>query len=195
VSVFHLDWDGRRIVSNASLGTDHGAAGPLFIFGKMVSGGVLGDDYTLDTSMTYEDNLDFQIDFRQVYGSMLEQWLCVSSSDTQNALQKNYETIPIIDPLACSGTAVKEKIRKGAFSLQISPNPAHLLTNIEFVTNDPVQIELLTSAGQVIRNLKSISTGRENRIIQMDVSALTSGQYFLRVSSRRFAETRPLIKI
>ena len=186
---------GRRIVSNASLGTDHGAAGPVFVFGKMVSGGVSGTDYKLDTSMTYEDNLNYQVDFRQLYGSLLEQWLCVSASDTQNALQKNYTNIPIIDSLACSGTAIKENIKASAFRLQVSPNPAHLLTNLEFVAKEPVKIELVATTGQVIHQSNTHSSGRETKIIQLDLSSLVPGHYLVRVSSRSFSETKALIKM
>ena len=35
---------GRRIKSNASMGTDHGAAAPMFLFGKHVKSGVLGQE-------------------------------------------------------------------------------------------------------------------------------------------------------
>jgi hypothetical protein len=145
--------------------------------------------------MTYEDNLDYQIDFRQVYGSMLEQWLCVSATDTRNALQKNYSGIPIIDSLACGSTATKEKNKFGAFRLQISPNPAYQSTNLQFTSKEPVKIEMISATGQIIMQSSSLSNGQEAKIIQLDLSSLVSGQYFVRVSSRSFSESKTLIKM
>ncbi|MEL6559336.1 MAG: DUF1501 domain-containing protein, partial [Bacteroidota bacterium] len=65
---------GRRIISNASLGTDHGSAAPLFVFGNAVRGGVLGSNPVIDFNAMYDDNIAMQYDFRQVYASVLSQW-------------------------------------------------------------------------------------------------------------------------
>ncbi|MEY4892602.1 MAG: hypothetical protein RIQ34_1214, partial [Bacteroidota bacterium] len=43
---------GRRIKSNSSSGTDHGAAAPMFLFGKSVEAGMLGVNPTLPTTAT-----------------------------------------------------------------------------------------------------------------------------------------------
>ncbi|MBA2761564.1 MAG: DUF1501 domain-containing protein, partial [Segetibacter sp.] len=68
---------GRRIKSNASGGTDHGAAAPLFVFGKNVLPGVIGNTPVIPTSASVNDNIPFQYDFRSVYATLLENWLCV----------------------------------------------------------------------------------------------------------------------
>ncbi|NQZ75135.1 MAG: DUF1501 domain-containing protein, partial [Ekhidna sp.] len=65
---------GRTILSNASNGTDHGTAAPMFFFGNAVRGGVVGDNPVIDRSMNYEDNLPHQFEFRQLYQSVLDQW-------------------------------------------------------------------------------------------------------------------------
>src|SRR6185295_2882052 len=41
---------GRRIKSNTSIGTDHGAAAPMFLFGDQVVPGVLGNNPALPTN-------------------------------------------------------------------------------------------------------------------------------------------------
>jgi len=61
---------GRRIKSNASGGTDHGAAAPLFLFGKNVRGGVFGDNPTIPTNVSLGDNVPYQYDFRTIYNSI-----------------------------------------------------------------------------------------------------------------------------
>jgi uncharacterized protein (DUF1501 family) len=68
---------GRRVAENASEGTDHGAAAPLFLAGGRVSAGLA----TKHPSLTDLDDGDikFQTDFRQVYATLLERWLGWSS--------------------------------------------------------------------------------------------------------------------
>ena len=64
---------GRRIAENASHGTDHGEASPLFLIGGGVKGGVYGA-YP-DLAQTNEGNVRFQTDFRSVYATILERWM------------------------------------------------------------------------------------------------------------------------
>jgi len=79
---------GRRTKSNGSLGTDHGAAAPLFVFGKNVRPGIIGNNPTLPTNATVNDNIPYQYDFRSIYASVLKQWFCVNATDLQTAAEK-----------------------------------------------------------------------------------------------------------
>lgn len=64
---------GRRVGENGSLGTDHGAAAPLFVAGPAASGGLHGEHPSL-TELTRGD-LQFHTDFRSVYATLLKRWL------------------------------------------------------------------------------------------------------------------------
>jgi uncharacterized protein (DUF1501 family) len=64
---------GRRVAENASRGTDHGTAAPVFVIGGGVKGGVYGEHPSLDALDA--GNLRFTTDFRGVYATMLEKWL------------------------------------------------------------------------------------------------------------------------
>lgn len=64
---------GRRVPENASRGTDHGEASPLFLIGGGVKGGIYGA-YP-DLSSTNDGNVRFQTDFRSVYATILERWM------------------------------------------------------------------------------------------------------------------------
>jgi len=69
---------GRRVKQNASGGTDHGTAAPMFVIGTGVKGGVHGTH----PSMTDLDNgdLKFTTDFRSVYATILDQWMSAPSN-------------------------------------------------------------------------------------------------------------------
>jgi len=68
---------GRRVKQNASQGTDHGCAGPMFTFGPMAKPGVYGTHPSL-TKLDQGD-LVYTTDFRSVYASVIEQWMQADS--------------------------------------------------------------------------------------------------------------------
>ncbi len=81
---------GRRVAENASAGTDHGAAGPMFVCGGRVQPGIVGDHPSL-TDLD-DGDLNFQVDFRSVYATILKDWLGV---EPEPILGGSYDTIPL----------------------------------------------------------------------------------------------------
>ena len=71
---------GRRITDNGS-GTDHGAGGVAFAVGEHVKGGFYGEYPSLEPGQQEEGgNLKFNLDFRSVYSTILEDWLGLDSN-------------------------------------------------------------------------------------------------------------------
>lgn len=64
---------GRRVAENASAGTDHGAAAPLFLSGPVKKAGLVGEHPKFDK--LDDGDLIHHTDFRNVYASLLEEWL------------------------------------------------------------------------------------------------------------------------
>ena len=71
---------GRRIRANDSLGTDHGTAAPLMVFGTCLNSGILGNTPELPDNPSQSDGVPMQFDFRDVYGSILSDWFDVEIS-------------------------------------------------------------------------------------------------------------------
>jgi uncharacterized protein (DUF1501 family) len=71
------------VKQNASGGTDHGTAAPMFLVGPKVKPGVFGDHPSL-TDLDQGD-LKYGIDFRSVYASVLEDWLKAPSEKVLRA--------------------------------------------------------------------------------------------------------------
>jgi uncharacterized protein (DUF1501 family) len=82
---------GRRVAQNASNGTDHGTAMPLFIAGGKVKGGIYGEH----PSLTDLDNGDLKhaIDFRSVYATVVEKWL---GRSTTGIIAGNFDTVAFV---------------------------------------------------------------------------------------------------
>lgn len=74
---------GRRVEENGSGGTDHGTAGPVFVIGDGVKGGLYGDHPSL-TDLD-DGDLKYTVDFRQVYATVLEDWLGMPHGDVLGA--------------------------------------------------------------------------------------------------------------
>jgi uncharacterized protein (DUF1501 family) len=86
---------GRRLAQNGSSGTDHGVAAPMFVIGGGVSGGLYGE-YPSLTDLSSGD-LKMKVDFRQVYATVLDDWLGMSPT---NVLGGSYAQLPLFAPTA-----------------------------------------------------------------------------------------------
>jgi len=81
---------GRRVADNASGGTDHGTAGPLFLLGRSLQPGLHGKHPSLED--LDEGDLRFTTDFRSVYSSVIENWFGLPS---ERILGAKYPTLPL----------------------------------------------------------------------------------------------------
>ncbi|MCP3857114.1 MAG: DUF1501 domain-containing protein [Actinomycetia bacterium] len=91
VTVMTFSEFGRRGKENDSRGTDHGNGGSLMLIGDSVSGGLHGDHPNLG-DLDSRGNLKTSIDFRQVYGTVLERWL---DADPGQVLGRDYAMLPL----------------------------------------------------------------------------------------------------
>jgi len=112
VSAFHADltaygmadrvliatWSefGRRPQENASGGTDHGTAAPVFLIGDPVKGGLYGQTPSL-SKLDSSQNVSFNVDFRSVYQEILTSHLGVDGPDVLGA---SFDRLPFIRPAA-----------------------------------------------------------------------------------------------
>jgi uncharacterized protein (DUF1501 family) len=82
---------GRRVAENASGGTDHGAAAPLFVLGGGVKPGLYGT-YPSLTNLQ-DGDIRFNTDFRSVYATALEKWL---GAPSEQVLGRKFPLLPFI---------------------------------------------------------------------------------------------------
>jgi uncharacterized protein (DUF1501 family) len=91
VAVLMFTEFGRRVEENGSLGTDHGTATPMFLFGKhdRIKGGFYGQPPSL-TDLD-DGNLKMTTDFRRVYATAIKEWLGYDDADT--VLKGRFDTL------------------------------------------------------------------------------------------------------
>lgn len=90
VAVMCFSEFGRRVQENASDGTDHGTAGPMFLAGAGVRSGLTGSHPQLN-DLT-DGDLKHHTDFRQVYAAVIEKWFGTSS---EGILKKAYKPVDV----------------------------------------------------------------------------------------------------
>jgi uncharacterized protein (DUF1501 family) len=83
---------GRRVKENGSRGTDHGTSEPQFIIGGKVSPGLYGQ-YPSLSDLDSSGNLKYNVDFRQTYASVLEDWFGI---DQTQVLGSKYDKLTVI---------------------------------------------------------------------------------------------------
>jgi len=189
---------GRRIKSNASLGTDHGAAAPVIMFGKHVKNGILGQSPDIPADIQVVNNIPFQYDFRSVYSSILQQWFCVKSPELENVLLQNYQALPLIQGGPCGlPEDIKETNENSQqLTLKMSPNPYAINATVQFSTmGGNTMVQLIDSLGQVIKVLtnRNYEAGTYNIDIYND--GLPASVYFLRLQNNSLQKVITIVKV
>lgn len=82
---------GRRVPENTSLGTDHGTAQVNFVIGNGVKGGMYGTPPSL-SNLVLDGNLENTTDFRQVYATLIDEWL---GADSAKVLGQKFKTLGV----------------------------------------------------------------------------------------------------
>jgi hypothetical protein len=188
---------GRRIASNASLGTDHGAAAPMILFGKNVKKGILGKNPEIAAEVSAITNIPFQYDFRSVYATVLEKWFCVKQPAIDSLLLKNYQSLPLIKGGPCG---LEEDIDNNndlsdGLTLKMSPNPYSGSGSIQFSTmGGYTMIQQIDAMGRVVKVHTRQSYDAGVYTLNVNDDALGSGTYFLRLQNGSLQKVIRIIK-
>jgi uncharacterized protein (DUF1501 family) len=191
---------GRRVKSNSSVGTDHGSAAPLFVFGKPVDGGVLGDNPTIQPVATVNDNVPMQYDFRSIYSTILEKWFCVPKATVQGLFPPNVngqiQDLPLIKGNTCKG-GTQTPSPSGSTLITNYPNPFTNKTTIEFNTDGGhTLIQIMDTTGRLLVNLLETEFPTASRqTVVFDGSHLPTGIYYARLQNGTKQQVRPMMKV
>jgi hypothetical protein len=188
---------GRRIKSNASLGTDHGAAAPLILFGKHAKKGILGNSPDIPADIEVVNNIPFQYDFRSVYASVMEQWFCVKQPALDAIMLQHYQSLPLITgPCGVPDDPDDTNNTSNNLVLKMWPNPYSTTATIQFsTTGGPTMIQQIDALGRVIKVLtnQDYNPGTYNLDIYND--GLSSGIYFIRMQNKAFQKVINVVKM
>lgn len=189
---------GRRIVSNASGGTDHGAALPMFVFGNPVRPGMVGTNPVISPTSTANTNLPMQYDFRSVYASILQDWFCVPSADLSKVLLNNYQVLNVVDPWDCNrppGIRLRDQ-EAGEPLLEIYPNPFVERTKIRFYADGGYTlIQIFDEEGHLVSTPIDNEMPLGEHTIDLDLGHAKTGMYFCRLQSGANQQVKTMVKV
>ncbi len=172
---------GRRVIENASEGTDHGTSAPVLVFGSQTNGGVFGVDPDLQ-NLDENGNLAVQFDYRQIYTTLMANWFGLNASTVNNVFNGDFQTIPFVQQALGS----KPSIGPNGFRLNPAyPNPFNPTTMISFTlpAMSNVSVRLFNLKG---RELQTHHLGKKKpgkHFYKLDGRNLASGNYILQVEA------------
>jgi hypothetical protein len=183
---------GRRIISNASVGTDHGAAAPLFVFGSKVLPGLLGTNPQIPVGANVNDNLPMQYDFRSVYASLLQDWFCVDDNDIYNTiLLQNFQMLPLVNAADCATGIHEINSKAGVTLISNYPNPFTSSTNITFTTaGGHTLVQIFDGSGQLMRTLIDQDMQQGVYSVNFENQNYSTGVYYARFQNGVIQQVR-----
>jgi len=187
---------GRRIKSNASVGTDHGAAAPVFVFGSKVNPGITGANPTIPANATVNDNVPMQYDFRSVYATILQNWFCVDTTTLQTIMLQNFQQLGLCVNGSCK-TGGGTGSSSGTNLISNFPNPFAQTTTISFTTKGGhTLVQIIDALGRVLQTPvdRDYSTAGTYQI-SFDSYGLPSGVYYLRLQNESNQQVKPMLKV
>ena len=176
---------GRRAYSNDSLGTDHGTASPVVLFGSGLNGGIYGTNPGLGEDDLRHGNLQYNIDYRQIYTSVVKDWF--GASETAMAATGFDEWVSSRLPLIKGVTGIDEFNHLEKINdLNIFPNPAISEVNLNFylVHKGNVTIYIYNSEGKLIYQKEEYKNFGKNHVI-IPLHDMNPGNYFVRIKNSK----------
>ncbi len=169
---------GRQIASNGSFGTDHGDAAPLFLFGKCINSGIIGPNPQISNQINPQAGVTMQIDFRDVYASILKDWFEVPVSSIQNLFE---HTISFVQVLSGCSVGLNEEETAELKNI-VFPNPTPSNCTLKINTLDErVEVLIYDLNGQIVKEIGSNNLIAGLHLIPCETNDLSPGSYLIQV--------------
>lgn len=188
---------GRRIIGNASLGTDHGSALPMFLFGSKVIPGMLGTNPAIPPNAGVNTNLAMQYDFRSVYASVLKDWFCLTPQEMDAVLLDTFQPLDLIDPAGCLGTDIREANQgAGELLLEAYPNPFVERTTLRYTTaGGRVLVQVFDEQGRLVRTVVNHEPAPGTYTAEVYLGGQPTGLYYTRLQNGSRQQVRAVVMV
>ncbi|MFT4663374.1 MAG: hypothetical protein ACI8YQ_003140 [Polaribacter sp.] len=184
---------GRTIFENGSEGTDHGTGAPIMLFGGTnLGGGFHGTPPTL-TGIGPSEDPAFSVDFRSVYATILQDWLCTDPTVTDFVIGEPTETIDGLVPTGISSVGSNETAALLGHNSSAT-NPGYIDIKYSIFRRGTVRIRILDASGQSLRTLMNEFKERGSYIMDFDPAPLflPSGNYIYQLDTGGRIYDRPI---
>ena len=170
-----------------------GAAAPLFLFGKNVIPAVLGNNPAIPANATVNDNIPMQYDFRSVYASLLENWLCVKNADLQQIMLKNFQNLNIVNSASCK---IVDPNVSGKSYLEIWGTPFTQSTKIVYKTDGGhTLLQIFDTMGRLIKTAVDADLAAGSYNYTFNGGTLPAGIYYARLQNGATQQVKAMVKV
>ncbi len=175
---------GRTIYENASLGTDHGTGGPMFLFGPAgLDQGFVGTPPDLNQVDPYADPLS-TTDFRDVYATVLQDWLGTDPDFVDFTLGGKHVRINGLVPAAPAPVGSNGDCALLGHN-PLPTDPGAIEIKYSMMRGGNVRLQITDAAGHVLRTLVSEFKERGSFTVKFKPSDwfLAPGDYVYRLQT------------
>lgn len=168
---------GRTINENGSMGTDHGRGTHSLLFGGGLGSGFEG---------TYQDlsNPNYSVDFRNLYATILQDWLGSEPDMIRYVMGREFEPITGLVPAATPTIGINaEEILLGHNAHPASSDFVEIKYSLSRAGD--MRLDLLSTSGEVLRNLATgyRAQGSHIHVIEKSALYLAPGVYRYRLTT------------
>jgi uncharacterized protein (DUF1501 family) len=187
---------GRQIKENASYGTDHGTSTPMMLFGPCLKGGIIGDNPEIPSRVRSQEAIPMQYDFRNVYGSILMDWMGASEDAVRDILFDDFRYMSLLECTPTS-TSTDETLRDETFELTYYPNPFQDWVQVEFTcAHENIRLSIYDALGRELKVLFNQKLAAGQHRARFDGRDLPAGTYYCRIQGSGLRQlTKSLIKV
>lgn len=184
---------GRQIASNASYGTDHGDAAPMFLFGSCLDFQIMGPNPTVSDTIVNQAGIPMDIDFRDIYASVLRDWFGVSTANIESLFEHTVTFYPLLG--ACN-LSINEEEEISKDQAIIYPNPAGANATVRFASmNEWVKIEVYDMQNRKVLDVYDGNLAQGRRDIPMVTNNLPSGSYVVLIRKESGTVHSTLVRV
>jgi uncharacterized protein (DUF1501 family) len=183
---------GRRIVSNASGGTDHGAGAPVILFGTQLVGGMYGTNPVIGANLTNGSNIPMQHDYRQVFHNIMTDWFGVKDPSLSKITLNPYANMSLFKKKG--GVGIDNLDMKMNKINSIIPNPISTSGTIEITSRgEHITLKLFDIQGKKSMTILDQKVEVGTHQIPFHKADIHAGIYILEMMSSEGKVTRELI--
>lgn len=183
---------GRQIASNASIGTDHGDAAPLFLFGECVGPLIYGPNPVVPDQIVPQAGLPMQIDFRDIYASILQQWFGVQNAQIEDMFDHQVTYHTIIEGCSLNTAEITENKN----ITLVYPNPCENNTTLKYTAKGGVHnISIHDLSGRKVKEVFEGELTPATHHIPIDLDGLAKGTFILTIRNNEGKESVKVMRI
>jgi len=160
--------------------------------GSCVRAGVLGENAEIGTDVPVSEGVAMQYDFRDIYGTVFEDWLQLTPDKVRTVLGHDYVHLPIIE--GCDATNTNDETIRD-LQVKLWPNPTADTAQISFdIDAGPTQLSLSDVNGRLLKVVFDQRLPAGEHQFRLGLNEYPSGIYFVRLQSGIAVASRRLVK-